>query len=96
MKFSQWTKSESCLDDLTRAPLTPCLMYQMLSEEEIRRIQQWTDDWFSAALEQELIRWPYVTDETTIREIQVCYRSGLTPEEGVLFCFGTRDSNAAS
>jgi hypothetical protein len=53
------------LGALTRVPLTPSLMYYLLSAQEILRIQQWTDDLFGALLEQEPIRRPCISDEST-------------------------------
>jgi hypothetical protein len=40
-------------------------MYYLLSAQEILRIQQWTDDLFGALLEQEPIRRPCISDEST-------------------------------
>lgn len=78
------------LDESGMALLSPWLMYDLLSDDEISRIQQWTEDWFRVVLEQQLIQWPYAVSDQMIREIHVCYRSGLTPEEGAKYCFGLR------
>jgi hypothetical protein len=90
MSDPQADRSDMYADDFTMAPLSPRLMYDVLSDVEILRIQLWTEDWFRLVLEQEMIRWPYSINDTMVRQIQVCYRSGLTPEEGVKYCFGTR------
>ncbi|CAE6822355.1 hypothetical protein R75483_06309 [Paraburkholderia domus] len=90
MSLPQAKRTDDCPDPLTVTPLASSLMYDVLPEEEIRRVQQWTGDWFLAALEQGLIGCPYVTNEATIRDIQFCYQSGLTPEEGVQYIYGPR------
>lgn len=90
MSSPEANRSDTHTDDLTRVPLSPSLMYDVLSVDEIFRIQNWTEDWFRMVLEQQLIQWPHIVDDAMVREIQVCYRSGLTPEEGVKYCFGTR------
>lgn len=82
--------TDGCPDGATVAPLVPLIMYDVLSEEVIRRVQHCTGDRLHVALEDGLIGWPDATDEATIPDIQSCYRSGLTPEEGVQYCFCTR------
>jgi hypothetical protein len=90
MSGPQANRSDMHTDDLAMAPLGSCLMYDVLSDVEILRIQLWTEDWFRMVLEQKLTQWPHSITDAMVREIQVCYRSGLTPEEGVKYCFGIR------
>jgi hypothetical protein len=75
MSGPQANRSDMHTDDLAMAPLGSCLMYDVLSDVEILRIQLWTEDWFRMVLEQKLTQWPHSI-------------TGLTPEEGVKYYFG--------
>ncbi|MEX3937100.1 hypothetical protein AB4Y32_36075 [Paraburkholderia phymatum] len=84
-KFSLATSRSRDHDDQIRASFATRSLHDLLSEEEIRQVQQWTDEWLILAVKEGVLKWPCAIDEATIRDIQKCYRMKMTPEEAVHF-----------
>ncbi|MBN3804520.1 hypothetical protein GXB81_15900 [Paraburkholderia sp. Ac-20336] len=87
MKITHAASIHRDRDELIRLPLPTFSLHDVLSDEEIRRIEQWTDAWLEVAMELGFVRWPYVIDSAMVADIQSCYRMKMAPEEAVLFCY---------
>jgi|GEM_PF-2310094 len=87
MKMTRAASTHQDRDELIRLSFPTLSLHDVLSDEEIQRIQHWTDAWFESAMELGFVRWPYVIDSAMVSNIQSCYRMKMAPEEAVLFCY---------
>jgi hypothetical protein len=79
--------------DLVRPSLPMFTLGDALSDEEVTRIQSWTDRWLNTALELRFVDRPFVVDDSMVADIHACYRMKMDPEEAVYFCFRLRDES---
>lgn len=62
----------------------------ILTLEDAKHLQAWTNAWFEAAVELGFIRWPYVPDKGVVKRLHGYFNAGLMPMEAAQACFAAK------